>query len=85
MPVLAEDYNPTDYKPKFKTVPVYSQEDLVQGGHYPAYCPDCKWQGLSLECTGGEELADTGDYTDVTCPLCNFPVEEDDQYVLNTR
>lgn len=42
---------------------------------YPVKC-FCGWRGLSEECAGGGEIADTGDYDDPICPVCAKEAEE---------
>ncbi len=51
----------------------YSSEDLKKW--WPAKC-DCGWRGLTRDCTGGDQIADTGDYDDPTCPVCTKAMEE---------
>ncbi len=51
---------------------------------YLCKCPQCGWRGLSRDCAGGGQFADTGDYNDVVCPVCIeqekwIPVEDDDE------
>ena len=46
----------------------YTAEDLIKW--YPCKCPACGWIGLSRDCKGGGEVAGTGDYADVLCPVC---------------
>lgn len=38
---------------------------------YNAVCEDCGWSGSSQYLFGGHAIADTGDYDDVYCPICN--------------
>jgi len=38
---------------------------------YDAVCGNCGWWGSSEYCNGGGAIADTGDYEDPTCPVCN--------------
>lgn len=37
---------------------------------YDADCESCGWSGSSEYCGGGHAIADTGDYSDPTCPIC---------------
>lgn len=53
----------------------YSKEELKKW--WKARCPRCGWKGLSRDCNGGNPLADTGDYSDVVCPICDSIVEDD--------
>lgn len=43
---------------------------------YPVRCPKCLWEGMSNESSGGEPIADTGDYGDICCPRCVKEREE---------
>lgn len=38
--------------------------------YYPVCCEWCGWMGMSCACGGGGQIADTGDYSDPTCPKC---------------
>lgn len=38
--------------------------------HYPSECTHCGWIGSSEQLHGGGQIADTGDYDDVYCPIC---------------
>lgn len=38
---------------------------------YDAECESCGWFGSSQYCGGGYAIADTGDYSDPTCPVCS--------------
>ena len=40
------------------------------GGYYVAECEECGNIFPSQTCDGGEQIADTGDYSDCYCPLC---------------
>jgi|GEM_PF-5865700 len=40
-------------------------------------CPECGWKGLSRDCGGFGQIADTGDYDDGYCPRCGSIVEPD--------
>jgi len=33
-------------------------------------CPKCGWRGMSNETEGGNPIADTGDFTEIVCPVC---------------
>lgn len=44
-------------------------EDL-KNNYFPAECEHCGFQGCSGEWGGGHAIADTGDYTDPSCPKC---------------
>lgn len=46
----------------------YTADELQRW--WPAKCPKCGWRGLSCDCSGGGQIADTGDYGDVECPQC---------------
>lgn len=51
----------------------FSKEDFKK--YWIAYCSECGYINLSKNCFGGESIADTGDYSDVTCPICGKIVE----------
>jgi len=38
--------------------------------YWPAACNACGWIGSSEDAHGGRAIADTGDFSDVTCPKC---------------
>ncbi len=63
--IIKEETIPTEVKTKVK----YSEEELKKW--WLALCPKCGWNGLSRDCNGGNPMADTGDYSDVTCPVCD--------------
>lgn len=42
---------------------------------YPVKC-SCGWRGLSEDCAGGGQIADTGDYDDPLCPKCTKEIED---------
>ena len=44
--------------------------DANKQGYFLVSCPKCKWIGMSNESAGGQAIADTGDYSDIICPLC---------------
>lgn len=50
------------------SVRVFSEDALKR--FYPVKCAKCGWIGLSSSCGGGCVLGDTGDYDDITCPVC---------------
>lgn len=49
---------------------VASDEDLANR-YYTAECGKCDWWGSSKLLNGGGQIADTGDYFDCTCPVCD--------------
>jgi hypothetical protein len=51
----------------------YTTEQLKTS--YPVKCA-CGWRGLSEECAGGGQIADTGDYEDPLCPKCTKEKQE---------
>lgn len=51
----------------------YTAEQLKKS--YPVKC-SCGWRGLSQECAGGGQIADTGDYDDPLCPKCTKEIED---------
>jgi hypothetical protein len=52
------------------------EEDKKQN-YYTAECSKCGWWGSSKLMNGGGQIADTGDYFDGTCPVCdNDEIEE---------
>ena len=63
------EFDSIKLKAEIERVAPYSEEELKKW--WLAYCPKCGWKGLSRDCRGGEQLADTGDYSDVTCPVCD--------------
>lgn len=45
--------------------------------YYTVECGKCGWWGSSKLLEGGHAIGDTGDYSDVYCPVCgNIDVEE---------
>lgn len=44
--------------------------NAVTGNYYPAKCENCEEMFTSERMTGGEPIADTGDYGDCYCPHC---------------
>ena len=44
--------------------------------YYPVICHKCKLFGMSNECEGGGQIADTGDYSDIECPDCSTYVDD---------
>lgn len=44
--------------------------DDIDNGFYTVKC-ECGWWGSSKLLNGGDPIADTGDYTDCTCPVCD--------------
>jgi hypothetical protein len=55
----------------------YTDEQL--NSWWAARCVKCGWCGLSKYCDGGMQIADTGDYSDITCPRCGGAIEDDDE------
>lgn len=53
-----------------------TSDKRFQVEYWKASCPSCQWTGLSRDCAGGNQIADTGDYDDVRCPECFHVVEE---------
>jgi hypothetical protein len=51
------------------------------GRYFMAKCCDrqCGWVGLSRDCSGGDPIADTGDHSDILCPVCNHDVDDGDE------
>lgn len=47
----------------------YTAEELER--FWAAICPFCGWRGLSRDCAGGMQIADTGDFDNVVCPVCH--------------
>ena len=39
--------------------------------YFTCECPKCGWWGSSKLLCGGGQIADTGDYDDAYCPVCN--------------
>jgi predicted RNA-binding Zn-ribbon protein involved in translation (DUF1610 family) len=53
-----------------------SKEDK-KNNYYTSECDKCGWWGSSKLTEGGGQIADTGDYDDVFCPVCgNYELEE---------
>ena len=57
-----------------------SPEDIANR-YYTAECGKCGWWGSSKLLNGGGQIADTGDYGDCTCPVCDSD-EIDEKAVL---
>lgn len=57
-------------------VRIISDEE-AKNRYYPAECPHCGWVGSSAKLKGGGQIADTGDYDDVYCPVCGSIDTED--------
>lgn len=49
-----------------------SEEDIKER-FYTAECSQCGWWGSSKLLIGGGAIADTGDYSDCCCPVCESP------------
>lgn len=49
----------------------YWQNPGSNSKYYYAICGKCGWEGSSEYLWGGHAIADTGDYGDVYCPVCN--------------
>jgi hypothetical protein len=63
---------PESYKPA-------SQEDKEKR-FYTVKCSQCGWWGSSKFLNGGGPIADTGDYFECTCPVCDsYEVEEKEE------
>lgn len=61
----------TDAVPPFAPPPGYPAHlDWNHAEFYPVRCPRCGWIGMSDETEGGEQIADTGDYSQIVCPKC---------------
>jgi hypothetical protein len=43
--------------------------------YYDAECGNCGWWGSSQWLQGGGAIADTGDHSDVVCPVCEKPID----------
>jgi hypothetical protein len=55
-----------------KTVlPNSYQNAVVSNDYYMAECSVCGWYGSSKYVGGGGQIADTGGYDDIRCPVCN--------------
>ncbi len=71
---------PTEMHGKTRTV--YAVLGLLEpaqlpGRSFPAYCVTCGWHGSSYSCGGGTPIADTGDYSELTCPACHAETGDD--------
>lgn len=51
--------------------------------YYWCKCEGCGWEGSSEHCAGGNAIADTGDHSDVLCPIC-FNSKLDGEPVIDT-
>lgn len=49
---------------------VLCSKQQIKDRFFPVECYKCKWRGCSCEASGGEQIADTGDYGDLECPKC---------------
>lgn len=54
----------------------YTEEEYKK--YWMARCEDCGWKGLTVDCSGFGQIADTGDYDDGYCPKCNNAVSDVD-------
>ena len=43
--------------------------DPAMNSYYLISCL-CGWKGSSSECDGGEAIGDSGDWSDIECPVC---------------
>ena len=48
-----------------------TKEDL-ENHFFTAECIKCGWWGSSELCNGGNAIADTGDFSEITCPVCEY-------------
>jgi rubrerythrin len=56
-------------------------EEFDSNKWYGARCSKCGWEGSSEKLGGGYPIADTGDYADVCCPVCNsYEIDDSDRY-----
>lgn len=46
-------------------------EEDIKNLFYTAECVECGWWGSSKLLNGGGQIADTGDYGDCNCPVCD--------------
>lgn len=49
-----------------------ASEEEIKNKYYTAECTNCGWWGSSRLLNGGGAIADTGDFFDVTCPICEY-------------
>lgn len=47
-----------------------SLQDPNENNFFPCECNLCGWMGSSGDADGGKQIADTGDYDDMRCPIC---------------
>lgn len=47
-----------------------SKED-IKNRYHTVQCAKCGWWGSSKLLNGGNQIADTGDHGDCTCPVCD--------------
>ena len=53
--------------------------------YFPSQCEDCGWSGLSIDCDGGGQIADTGDYSEITCPICHGSIYDIHEFNFKDR
>jgi hypothetical protein len=55
---------------------------LKRGTHYWCKCESCGWEDTSMHVDGGHQIADTGDYGDIYCPICGCSeLEGESKYI----
>ena len=55
---------------KIENISEFYRQYEESNKYYLAECRKCGWWGSSELLNGGHQLADTGDYDDVYCPIC---------------
>lgn len=52
--------------------------------HYWCKCEKCGWEDASENAIGGGQIADTGDYDEVYCPICgSTDLDGDSKHVID--
>ena len=55
----------------------YTEEEKKR--YWLARCFECGWKGLTCDANGFYQIADTGDYSEGTCPKCDSEILEHDE------
>jgi len=48
----------------------------MSSNYFGVKCPKCEWIGSSEESNGGRAIADSGDFSDLTCPKCETVLDD---------
>ena len=60
--------DPIYFSTVFRESQKYSNKELAE--YYPVWCPKCRWEGLSRDAEGGEQIANTDKFNELECPYC---------------